>query len=216
MTTRACRPTTTKDRVVQVSAELFGAQGYAATSMEQIRRTAGVSNGSLYHLFPDKVTLAAHLFSAGMQECQAGLLDSIAAAETAEQGVRDAVAWQLGWVDDNEATARIVYGDVPDDVLAVASPTHDRSARDYVRKTTQWLNRHVLEGSITDRPFAVNHALWLGPTQEYSRHWLRGRVKLRPRRVANDLATGVGCTVDVRSSVTPSSVRRPCPAAPSP
>ena len=163
--------------------------------MEQIRRTAEISNGSLYHLFPDKVALAAHLFCAGMQQCQSGLLDVIAHAETAEQGIRDAVAWQSGWVDDNVATARIVYGDVPDEMLLAASPTHDRSARDYVRNTKQWVHRHVLDGTLRDLPFAVTHALWLGPTQEYCRHWLGGRAKLRPRRVATDLATGAWAAV---------------------
>ena len=86
--------------------ELFGSQGYAATSMEQIRRATEISNGSLYHLFPDKVTLAAHLFCAGMQQCQIGLLDAIDHAKSAEQGIRDAVAWQSGWVDANVTTAR--------------------------------------------------------------------------------------------------------------
>ena len=182
--------TTTKSRVVQTAAELFGSQGYGSTSMEQIRKAAGVSNGSLYHLFPDKLALAAHLFSAGMHECQAGVLASVLDAETAEQGIRAAVAWQLGWVDENVATARILYRDIPDDVLVAASPAHDRSAREYVRTTTQWLHGHILAGSIRDRPYAVTHALWLGPTQEYSRHWLRGRVKPRPRSVADDLAAG--------------------------
>jgi AcrR family transcriptional regulator len=186
---------TTKDRVVQAATELFGSLGYAATSMEQVRRTAGVSNGSLYHLFPDKVTLGGYLFSAGMHERHDGLLEVIADADTAEQGIRNAVAWQLGWVDDNTATARILYGDLPDDVMAAASAVHDPSARSYVRTTTQWLNRHMLEGSIADRPFAVTHALWLGPTQEYSRHWLRGRVKQRPRRVAADLSAGAWAAV---------------------
>lgn len=186
---------TTKDRVIQAATELFGSLGYAATSMEQVRRRAGVSNGSLYHLFPDKVTLGGYLFSAGMHECQAGLLAVIADADAAQQGIRNAVAWQLGWVDDNAATARILYGDVPDDVMVAAAAVHDPSARNYVRTTTQWLNRHVLEGSIVDRPFAVTHALWLGPTQEYSRHWLRGRVKQRPRRVAADLSAGAWAAV---------------------
>ena len=186
---------TTKDRVVQAATELFGSLGYAATSMEQVRRRAGVSNGSLYHLFPDKVTLGGYLFGAGMHECQAGLLAVIADADAAQQGIRNAVAWQLGWVDDNAATARILYGDVPDDVMVAAAAVHDPSARNYVRTTTQWLNRHVLEGSIVDRPFAVTHALWLGPTQEYSRHWLRGRVKQRPRRVAADLSAGAWAAV---------------------
>ena len=182
--------TTTKSRVVQTAADLFGSQGYSSTSMEQIRKAAGVSNGSLYHLFPEKVALAAYLFSTGMHECQAGVLASVLDAETAEQGIRAAVAWQLGWVDENAATARILYGDIPDDVLVAASPAHDGSAREYVRTTTRWLHRHILAGSIRDRPYPVTHALWLGPTQEYSRHWLRGRVKPRPRSVADDLATG--------------------------
>jgi AcrR family transcriptional regulator len=185
----------TKQRVVEAAAELFSAGGYASTSMEQIRTAAGVSNGSLFHLFPDKVSLAAHLFSAGMHECQAGLIDAIDRAETAEHGIRDAVTCQLRWVEGNVATARVVYGDVPEDVLVAASATHDASAREYVRVTTQWLKRHVSEGSIVDRPYEVTHALWLGPTQEYSRHWLRGRVRRRPRLVAGDLADGAWAAV---------------------
>src|SRR6476661_3853309 len=99
----------TRQRVIEAATHLLGAQGYASTSMEQIRKTAGVSNGSLYHLFPDKVTLAASLYSAGMLECQTGLLQMTAAAASAEQGIRGAVAWQLGWVDENSAMARILY-----------------------------------------------------------------------------------------------------------
>jgi AcrR family transcriptional regulator len=194
MAPRASSPAT-KQRVVQAAAELFGATGYASTSMEQIRTAAGVSNGSLYHLFPDKVSLAAHLFSAGMRDCQAGLLDAIDHADTAERGIRAAVTWQLEWVEDNRATARVLYGDVPDDVLVAASATHDPSARDYVRMTTLWLKRHIAEGSIVDRPFEVTHALWLGPTQEYSRHWLRGRARRRPRLVATHVADGAWAAV---------------------
>ena len=100
-----------------------------------------------------------------------------------------------------------MYCDLPDDVLVAASPTHDQSARDYVRTTTQWLDRHVLEGSIVDRPFAVDHALWLGPTQEYSRHWLRGRAKLRPSGRQRSRNRCVGCTL----SMTPRSVFIPYP-----
>src|SRR4051812_16171412 len=177
----------TRQRVLEAAAELFADAGYASTSMEQIRTAAGVSNGSLYHLFPDKLSLAAHLFSAGMQECQVGLLEAIDRAETAEQGIRESVTGQLRWVEDNVATARILYGDVPDDVLVAASATHDASARDYVHVTRQWLKRHVVDGTIVDRPYEVTHALWLGPAQEDSRLSLRGRVRPAPRPAARDL-----------------------------
>ncbi len=182
--------TSTSERVVAAATELFSTRGYARTSMEQIRLAAGVSNGSLYHAFSDKVSLAAHLFSAGMQQCQSGLLEAIERAEIAQQGVRDAVCWQLQWVDDNAATARILYSDTPDDVLVAASTVHDPGARDYVRVTTRWLKRHITDGAIVDRPFQVTHALWLGPAQEYSRHWLHGRATRRPGDVVRDFADG--------------------------
>ena len=38
--------------------------------------------------------------------------------------------------------------------------------------------------ALIARPFIVTHALWLGPTQEFARHWLRGRSKLTPMQAA--------------------------------
>jgi AcrR family transcriptional regulator len=45
-------PGTTKDRIVEVSAELFRTQGYAATGIKQITEAAKAPFGSLYHFFP--------------------------------------------------------------------------------------------------------------------------------------------------------------------
>ena len=182
--------TGTEDRIVDVALGLFGTQGYSATSMEQVRREAGVSNGSLYYLFPHKAALAARLFCDGMLQSQAGLLGALRAASSAEVGVRETVACQARWVDDNVALARLVYSELPDEVLLTASTSLDGPARSYVRETDKWLRRHIEMGAVVDRPFVVSHALWLGPTQEFCRHWLRGRSKLRPRHVAADLAEG--------------------------
>src|SRR3954464_8045376 len=44
--------TTTKDRLVGASAELFGRQGYNATGVKQILAEASAPFGSLYHHFP--------------------------------------------------------------------------------------------------------------------------------------------------------------------
>src|SRR5947208_6320241 len=43
---------TTRDRIVDTSAELFRAQGYAATGVKQIVTAAQAPFGSLYHFFP--------------------------------------------------------------------------------------------------------------------------------------------------------------------
>jgi AcrR family transcriptional regulator len=44
--------TATRDRIVRTSAELFRAQGYAATGVKQIVTAAQAPFGSLYHFFP--------------------------------------------------------------------------------------------------------------------------------------------------------------------
>jgi AcrR family transcriptional regulator len=181
---------TTDDLVTAVGLRLFGSQGYSQTSMEQVRREAGISNGSLYHLYRDKAALAAHLYCRGMVESQDGILDAVRGARAAEDGVRGAVVFQTGWVDANVELARLIYADLPDAVLAAAAPTLDRLGRSYVREVDGWLRRHVDSGAVVDRPFVILHALWLGPTQEFCRHWLRGRARLRPRHVAADLADG--------------------------
>jgi AcrR family transcriptional regulator len=160
------------------------------TSMEQVRRNAGVSNGSLYHLYPSKAVLAARLYCDGMIQCQDGVIAAVRAASSAETGVRAAVAFQTLWVDQHVQLARLVYADMPDEVLVAAASTLDGPSRHYVRVVEQWLRSHVENGALTDRPFVVLHALWLGPAQEFCRHWLRGRGRLRPRHVADQLAEG--------------------------
>ncbi len=44
---------TTRDRIVDASAELFRHQGYSATGIKQITTAAKAPFGSLYHFFPD-------------------------------------------------------------------------------------------------------------------------------------------------------------------
>ena len=182
--------TTTHDRLLDCARQLFGTQGYAMTSMEQVRREAGLSNGSLYHRFPHKAALAARLYCDAMQQCQDGILGALAGSGRAEEGIRGAVSFQARWVDEHVELARLVYADLPDDVMVAAGPRLDRSSREYLRVVDRWLRVHIDAGRLVDHPFAVLHALWLGPTQEFCRHWLRGRGRLRPRHVAATLADG--------------------------
>jgi AcrR family transcriptional regulator len=180
----------TEERITEAAFGLFGSQGYTATSMEQVRREAGVSNGSLYHVFPHKAVLAARLFSEGMLQSQTELLGVLRTASSAEAGVREFVSRLATWVDDNVNVARLVYTELPDEVLLAAAAALDGPAKSYVRTTHRWLRYHIEAGALLDRPFEVAHALWLGPTQEFCRHWLRGRSRLRPRNVVADLADG--------------------------
>lgn len=180
----------TADRIAEAALRLLTVRGYAGLSMEQVRREAGVSNGSLYHHFRSRAELVARLFAEGMTAAQETALRTLNHSEGAQAGVRGVVRAQLAWVEKRPELARLVYSDLPDEVLLAAEPSFSDGNRRYVDTVRAWLDAHMRQGTLIRRPFATAHALWAGPTQEYCRHWLHGRAHLTPTEAADDLADG--------------------------
>jgi AcrR family transcriptional regulator len=60
-TGRRRAPELTRVRIIDAAEALFSQQGYAATSIKQICRSAGVSIGSFYHHFEDKAAVTTAL-----------------------------------------------------------------------------------------------------------------------------------------------------------
>ena len=180
----------TAERIVTAALPLFVAHGYAGASLEQVRRDAGVSNGSLYHHFPRRADLAARLLNDGMRHCQDAILAVVAAGGPAEHVVRSVVTEQLSWVERHADVARWILSDLPDEVLLAAEPDLGEDARRYAVVVGDWLERQSREGTLIEGSFGVRHALWLGPAMEFARHWLRGRSRQRPTDAAADLAEG--------------------------
>lgn len=180
----------TGERIVVAALPVFAARGWAGASMEEIRRAAGVSNGSLYHHFRSRAELAARLLVDGMTSAQQAVAEALAEAGSAEQGIREVVLAQLVWVEESAELARLLYSDLPDEVLLAAEPAFSEHNRRYVGLVGGWLREHAEQHAVIDVPFGVAHALWLGPAQEFARHWLRGRSRLCPTDAAPALADG--------------------------
>jgi AcrR family transcriptional regulator len=183
-------PAPTVQRILAAALPLFLTHGYAGASLEQVRRDAGVSNGSLYHHFPRRADLAARLFNEGMRDCQQVVLRAVTADGPAERVVRAVVTELLSWVEEHADVARWIFSDLPDEVLLAADPELGRTSRDYTVVVGDWLARQSRLGAVIEGSFAVRHALWLGPAEEFARHWLRGRSRQRPTEAATDLAEG--------------------------
>jgi AcrR family transcriptional regulator len=180
----------TADRLLAAALPLFVAHGYAGASLEQVRRDAGVSNGSLYHHFPRRADLAARLLNDGMRRCQQAVLDALSTDRAAEDVVRSVVTEQLRWIEENPDVARWIFSDLPDEVLLAAEPDLSQDARRYAVAVGDWLERQSAAGTLISGSFGVRHALWLGAATEFARHWLRGRSRQRPTEAAADLAEG--------------------------
>jgi len=82
-----------RERLVTVASELFGAQGYHQTGTEEIVRRSGVTRGSLYHHFADKEALFEEVFERADQVVSA----RVRAAAAAEGGEDAWSVFLAGW-----------------------------------------------------------------------------------------------------------------------
>lgn len=175
----------TAARIRQAAHDEFAVAGYTGASMARIRERAEVSNGSLFHFFPRKADLAAAVLNDGMRQCRHGVLTALESAPGAAAGVHAAVHVHLRWVAEQPDLARFLFADVPDAVLLAAEPDFGAQNGDYVERVTAWLDERGLRRG---RPFEVVHAVWLGPAMEWTRTWLRGRSRIHPSAVSEELA----------------------------
>jgi len=79
--TQAERTEATRGRLIATARRLFAAQGFAATSIEEILSEAAVSRGALYHHFPSKTDLFQATFEQVEDELTAQVLQVAASGE---------------------------------------------------------------------------------------------------------------------------------------
>ena len=167
---------------MQTARRRFAADGAIAATLDEIRRDADVSVGALYHHFPDKPALAAAVYAQVMSEyqgvswrCCAGTTPRktgfAAASHTTCAGwpptaARLRCCWATGWTARSCATR-----------TRRSSPPCGIGG---VRTTATELLRPMQAG--------VTAALWFGPAQEFSRHWIAGDEPRMPRGVVKTFA----------------------------
>jgi AcrR family transcriptional regulator len=79
-------------KVMRASIRLFVRQGIDGTTIQDIAREAGVSEGALYRHFKSKDELAWHLFTTHLAEFTTHLFSMVMSQPTAEQRIRAFVA----------------------------------------------------------------------------------------------------------------------------
>ena len=84
---RARQAEATRSLLIDVARRMFTEQGYAATSIDDIIRQAGVARGALYHHFPGKEAL----FQAVYETVEAAVVAAVVEAAAAQSSPWDAV-----------------------------------------------------------------------------------------------------------------------------
>jgi AcrR family transcriptional regulator len=85
---RVERGKATRERLVATARELFGREGYEATSVEAVLREAGVARGSLYHHFENKTALFDAVLDQVVGEIAEQAADAARAHDNPVEGLR--------------------------------------------------------------------------------------------------------------------------------
>src|SRR6516225_7753041 len=179
-----------RERLLQAALVRFHDDGALGATLEDIRRQAGVSVGTLYHYFPDKAGLAAELYVELLAQFQDGFLAELRAHASAEEGVKGGVSFYLRWVSANRAAAALLLGERPRDHATL----QERNQR-FFAEAMAWWQTHVHYGALRELPYDLIAALWLGPADEYTRHWVAGRARRVPATDADVLADAAWLTL---------------------
>ena len=172
---RATATRARREAILRAALEVFLAAGLEGASIEEIRRRSGASIGSIYHHFSSKEGIAAVLYVEALRDYQEGALAALEAARSAHQGVKTLVRHHLAWVASHPDQARyLLMGRDPRVVLASERPLRELN-RAFFERVMDWVRPRVRRGELRAvSPEIVLAALWIGPSQELSRHWLAG------------------------------------------
>lgn len=125
----------TRARIVSVAARLMLERGIANTSIDLVRRTAGVGGSQISHYFRDKRDLTRHVVAARRADVQAfhtqpqlDALDSIEALQ----------AWAAACAADIDTVYRLggcIYGSLAGELIEADDEIHDDLSAGY----DQWI-----------------------------------------------------------------------------
>jgi len=176
-------PISARDKLVESATQELGTQGVFATSLDAIRRRAGVSTGSAYHHFPrGMVGVSAEVYRSTLLEYQEGAAEVLNHASSAQRSVGDAVVHLLTWIESHPARAQLLYQleNAVDPAVLAGAPQPLGDAID------AWIDRFGTATAGDDRAQLL--ALWTGPAKEYGRMWTRDRQLAPPTAMGEPFA----------------------------
>lgn len=112
MATQADRREATRGAILGAALDLFGRQGFAETSVDQIARASGSAKGAIYHHFPTKEALFEAVFRMASERLAGSLVQDAAKAPDVLAAVALGVRAYFAACAEG-ATGRIILKDGP-------------------------------------------------------------------------------------------------------
>jgi len=165
---RAKRGSSRED-IATAAIELFVERGVAATRVEDILAAAGVSVGSFYHHFGDKLSLAATVYLDLLERFQGDLLVELDRHARTEDAVRGLVVAFLRWAGADPRAMGYLHQCREPSVAEIAGGEEARLKQAFDGRLAGWLDERAATGELRALPYEHSLALWLGPAEQLVR-----------------------------------------------
>jgi AcrR family transcriptional regulator len=185
----------TRRAIHDAAMRLFVERGIAATRVEDILKASGMSVGSFYYLFKNKIDLAANLYMETQEQLFQSLLQEISYQKEAREGIEALIRAYLRWAAEHATEMYYLAYRHELEIIEVADEREKVSAADFFAQLSAWLQPYIDQGEI--RPLTAEQcfALWLGPSDYFVRAALNvagnsGEDSLRERLLASEKVLG--------------------------
>lgn len=174
--------------IIQAALACFVEQGFAGTTMEDIRRRSGASTGSIYHHFKSKEQLAAAVYLEGIDDYQAGFIAQLENNSSAKRGIAAVIHYHLRWVEGHSEWAHYLFQMRHADFMAAVEEDIVQQNIEFYTHILHWLDARYDEGKLRRLPFEVIFPIIISPCFNYASRRLSGQVQSDPEKAGDIFA----------------------------
>jgi AcrR family transcriptional regulator len=178
MTSASYRNESTASRrqaILQAALQLFLSKGFTVTTMEDIRQRSGASTGSIYHHFENKEMLVLALYQDIWTQFNTAQLQCLTTGDIRE-GVKALVYAYMDWFVQHPDLGQYIVQAISSEYLSPRVEALRQEMNVVPEKLFEWLTPSIEDGTVIRCPRRLYYSLVLGPTREYVRSWLKGRI----------------------------------------
>ncbi|WP_342381587.1 TetR/AcrR family transcriptional regulator [Myxococcus stipitatus] len=163
-----------RDALLDAALRCFSERGLLGTGIEEIRKAAGASPSSVYHLFDGLPDLTLALLIRTFERLFTHLVSRVVPTVTAEEAVVALVDGHLEWILSHRDEGRFMYQAMAMELGTDAAEVLLARKAELLAPIVQHVARFVSEGSLPPWPTLLLDVVLLGPSHEACRRFLGG------------------------------------------
>ena len=176
-----------KRQILAEALDCFLEQGIETTTIEQICERSGASVGAIYHHFKHKEGIVSALYLSALQDQSQQRNQALKDVHGLQQGITVLIQHYILWTVQHPQFARFLFS-ARSSFSPLSHAKIDEQNQQRNEALFTWLSQQTDVAVLGHIPYELLFSLVIGPTENYCRAWLSGRVQSSPLHYQEQLA----------------------------